>query len=720
MRFSTSSSDFILTLKNHKSLILWGIVVVAFFLAPLLPALAESGRIPDVPFKQGWIGTEGSNPQQNLNVTSFESRGVLIARFSQPTSVSGDFEIQGNDIPGILTLFIDTGQVVQVEGAIVWVDKDSGTTQSAGFIVAEGQTASFTSEAGTTTTLTGGGALNDISLELIGNGATYPEGTIRGFADNPEINGSADTKGVLRAMNEYLAWVEAHRPLGPVTVDTLVTTDTTPILTGTVTLDRDQGETLSVTVNGVTYSEDDPELSVDGNTWTLDLSSVDPMDYTIYDVYAVITNQDFYTLADNTSGELTIQPRPRDTTKSCYQKVDLYFLNDESGTVDSTEFYQSTEYVKNIASSIYFNTYTGAQAGLIQWSGSNVETGLNMFRELPLRESDLSVQSQFLSEDFDRLLETNYGPVNREFSSGTRPEEAQLFLNEIILGGSSYSAQRKSSITGRRSDASQLVVFMTQASGNEFSDTWATHATTLRENLDNSYLLTVLIDKAQTAYESGETGNDGFGSNTSADGATATQILNGVVGLPDTTTSADAVNNLIAGREGGIYLAGSYGALDSQALSTLICETAAQIAPITVNNVTVSESSDYIVFELQAQEGRIIDAIEVTGQTATLGVDTSSGLEVYVGGSWVAYDGTTDLTVSSANSLFIRMAVNNDDLSEGSESLKINVVPTLGTATSGIGTIVDDGSSGTVFSGDATSSSETTADDDYFINDVRV
>lgn len=703
--------DFIFTLA---------MIFLAWLALPLSVG-AESGRVPDVPFQQGWVGTEGSNPQQNLGVSSFASMGINFARFSQPSSVSGDFEIQGNDIPGVLKLFIDTGEVVSIDGAVVWVDKDAGTTQSAGFIIKSGLAYSFTNLAGTTTTLTGGAALGDISLELIGNTANYPEGTISNFASNPAITGSADTKGVLRAMNEYLAWVEANRPVGPVTVNSLVTTDTTPILTGTVTLDPSKGETLSVTVNGVVYTQDDPQLSVSGGAWTLDLSGVDPMDYSVYDVDAVITNDNFYTLNDGTSGELTIQPRPLDTSKSCQQRVDLYFLNDESGTVDASEFYLSTQYLKSVANSFYFNKYTGAKAGLIQWSGSNRATGADMFRELPLREDDLSVQSAFLSENFDQLLATNYGPVNREFSSGTRPEEAQLFLNDVILGGSSYTEQRKSTTTGRRSDASQLIVFLTQASGNEIADTWATHATTLRENLDNSYFLTVLVDKAQTAYVSGQPGNDGFGDNASADGSSATQIINAVVGLPNETTASQAVNGVIQGREGAVFLAGSsYAALDSARLASLICETAAQVAPIAVNNVTVSESSDTIVFQLQAEEGRIIDAIEVEGQSATLGVDTGSTMEIYRGGAWVAYDGTTDLTVDASGTLFIRMVVTNDDLSEGSETLTVKVVPALGTETSGTGTIVDDGSSGTVFIGDATTSSQTTADDDYVVSDVSV
>lgn len=118
--------------------------------------------MPDVPFKQGWVGTEGSNPQQNTQVSSFDSLGVTFARFSQPTSVSGDFEIQGNDIPGVLKLFIDTGVVLSIPGAVVWVDKDSGTTQSAGFIVEAGTSHSFTNASGQTVTLTGGGALNNI------------------------------------------------------------------------------------------------------------------------------------------------------------------------------------------------------------------------------------------------------------------------------------------------------------------------------------------------------------------------------------------------------------------------------------------------------------------------------------------------------------------------------------------------------------------------------
>ena len=46
--------------------------------------------------------------------------------------------------------------------------------------------------------------------------------------------------------------IDTSAPAGPVTVDSLVSNDTTPVLTGTATLGA--GESLTVTVSGATYS----------------------------------------------------------------------------------------------------------------------------------------------------------------------------------------------------------------------------------------------------------------------------------------------------------------------------------------------------------------------------------------------------------------------------------------------------------------------------------
>ncbi len=62
--------------------------------------------------------------------------------------------------------------------------------------------------------------------------------------------------------------VDTIAPSGPVTAAAQTTSDTTPTITGTVTLGS--GETLTVTLNGVTYTVGDGNLTVDGSgNWSL-------------------------------------------------------------------------------------------------------------------------------------------------------------------------------------------------------------------------------------------------------------------------------------------------------------------------------------------------------------------------------------------------------------------------------------------------------------------
>ena len=110
---------------------------------------------------------------------------------------------------------------------------------------------------------------------------------------------------------------------GYVTVNNQSTSDTTPVITGTFDIDRTNGETLSVIVDGQYYDENDPELTLtfdsgsDGTgTWTLDLNDdpgtteeVEGQTLTVdsvYDVEATITDSNGYTLRDSTVDEVTV------------------------------------------------------------------------------------------------------------------------------------------------------------------------------------------------------------------------------------------------------------------------------------------------------------------------------------------------------------------------------------------------------------------------------
>jgi hypothetical protein len=81
----------------------------------------------------------------------------------------------------------------------------------------------------------------------------------------------AGTYGLKAVSGSYSAsqnlTVDTAAPAGSLTVDSLITNSTTPILTGTATVAA--GETLSVTVNGITYTVLEGNLALIGGNWSL-------------------------------------------------------------------------------------------------------------------------------------------------------------------------------------------------------------------------------------------------------------------------------------------------------------------------------------------------------------------------------------------------------------------------------------------------------------------
>ncbi|MNH72213.1 hypothetical protein D3C73_243720 [compost metagenome] len=98
---------------------------------------------------------------------------------------------------------------------------------------------------------------------------------------------------------------------GTVTVNTLLTADTTPTITGTV-FGMADGNRLQVKVNGTVYTYGvDAELAIVGTVWSLKISdsmamNVDSALDAVYNVEARIADQAGNYFTDNTSGELTV------------------------------------------------------------------------------------------------------------------------------------------------------------------------------------------------------------------------------------------------------------------------------------------------------------------------------------------------------------------------------------------------------------------------------
>ena len=112
-------------------------------------------------------------------------------------------------------------------------------------------------------------------------------------------------------INELI--IDTTAPVIP-TVVSQTTKDTSPLITGTATVAPD--ETLTVTVNGITYTPGDGQLTLTGTNWTLQVPASNTLTEGIYEVIATVTDAAGNSTSDATTNELiidTTNPSPLPT-----------------------------------------------------------------------------------------------------------------------------------------------------------------------------------------------------------------------------------------------------------------------------------------------------------------------------------------------------------------------------------------------------------------------
>ena len=112
------------------------------------------------------------------------------------------------------------------------------------------------------------------------------------------------------------------------TVDSLLTNDTTPTITGTA----DSADLLTVTLDGTTYTEGDGNLTDNGDdTWSLTMPAGNELVEGTYDVSVTVTDLAGNSADDSTTEEVTIASIQPPTTNSTIQEfcaIDLPSLHD--------------------------------------------------------------------------------------------------------------------------------------------------------------------------------------------------------------------------------------------------------------------------------------------------------------------------------------------------------------------------------------------------------
>ncbi len=218
-------------------------------------------------------GTLTVTAQTASGATVIDSATVLHDRTPPVITVTSG-TAYNDTTPAIAgTSDLPAGSVITVT---VDPDNDSGTNNSLVY---------------TTTVLVGGGWALDTGVVTPASG-TFP---VTGLPAYSKITASGTD-----AAGNSTTTTALNKP----TVNNFTTNDTTPTISGTWT--NLAGDTLTVTVNGVTYTTG-TGLTINGNTWSLTTGT---LALGTYDVVATVTRATGGTATDATTGELVVASGP--------------------------------------------------------------------------------------------------------------------------------------------------------------------------------------------------------------------------------------------------------------------------------------------------------------------------------------------------------------------------------------------------------------------------
>ncbi|MEO1673288.1 MAG: GEVED domain-containing protein, partial [Cyanobacteria bacterium J06631_2] len=183
-------------------------------------------------------------------------------------------------------------------------------------------------------------------------------------------------------------------------------------------------------------------------------------------------------------------------------KADLWFANDESGSVNTTEFEDALDFIYQISDSFIYDDATEMKAGIISWASAQPRANRNNII-IPISDSfgdpDDSglISAGNINVDGDNQGVRERYTSRQDLSGGTRLDRATNYLASLINNGN-----------GRRANTPQVAIILTDAfnfqiTGNGGGNSWVNAANTLKNaGADGTSIVLVLIDAAARAYNS--------------------------------------------------------------------------------------------------------------------------------------------------------------------------------------------------------------------------
>lgn len=322
---------------------------------------------------------------------------------------------------------------------------------------------------------------------------------------------------------------------------------------------------------GTLFSGSSGMDTTDGVTWT---GTLNP------------TEQEADTYADNNYSTEPLAPGESAPSFQCDAIVDIWYANDESGSVSAAEFTKARDFIYQVTDGFYHNSVNGAQSGLVGWAYGAKPINVVMPITQDFSDPDDSgLATTGTTVDGDGLGVREAYTVKVDNSGGTHLANATQGLADLINAGN-----------GRRTGVPQVAVFLTDApsyqinnvSSNGGGTAWEAAAANLRAaGPDGVRIVLVLLAEAADAY-----------SNNAASKATIEAVIDStgfIIQTSDYASVADEANGYIDQVVNGTCGAATFPASDDYSDAP----ADGLVAPNGTNTTAYGEASHSITSDLQ-------------------------------------------------------------------------------------------------------------------------